>query len=357
MTATVLGGSRTIAPTGTVSFFEPLISLAPLPGTISYTTVTDPNTGNLDLQGILIIKPSFTAGYSANYNGDANYPTASTCCATFVTVNGNDFALSAQQSSATVSAGFSTFYHLIVGLQSNTSPVSFGANACSGLPAETTCNISPDPTSITGLANIQISTTAPHGIPNAKGSSDRSQLFWAGSMLPFAAILLIGYRGIGTKHSLSRLLLTLLLLLGIACGGGGSNGGGGGGTLPSAPTGLTATAASYNQINLNWTQQAATGFTIYRSTTSGFTPSASSQIASYPSGYSSSYPDSGLTPSTKYYYVVEATNSSGSSGPSSQASATTQALDPGTPAGTYNITVTGTSGAISHSVNLTLVVR
>jgi hypothetical protein len=64
-----------------------------------------------------------------------------------------------------------------------------------------------------------------------------------------------------------------------------------------------------------------------------------------------------LAPSTAYYYVVKATNGSGSSGPSNQASAITQALDPGTPVGTYNITVTATSGAISHNVNLTLVVQ
>jgi hypothetical protein len=111
---------------------------------------------------------------------------------------------------------------------------------------------------------------------------------------------------------------------------------------------------------LTWTQQAATGFTVYRSTTSGFTPSPSNQIASYPSGYASSYGDSPLAPSTTYYYVVKATNNSGSSGSSNQASATTQVLDPGTPPGTYNITVTGTSGSgasmITHSTTVTLVV-
>ena len=360
LTATVLGGSPKIAPTGTVSFFEPLLGLAALPGTVTYATVTDPNTGNLDLQAKLGIKPSFTDGYFANYNGDTNYPAGNTCCATFVTVNGNDFVFSAQQSSASTSPGISAFYQLIVGMQSNTGPVSFGVNACSGLPAEATCSFSPDPNSNTGFVNLQISTTGPHGVPGAKASSYRSQLFWAGSILPFAAILLIGYRRGRTKRSLLRLLPTFLLPLGIACGGGGGGGGGGsgGGTPPSAPTNLTATAASYNQIDLNWTQSTqGTGFTVFRSTTSGFTPSPSNQIANYPSGYAPSYPDSPLAPSTAYYYVVKATNGSGSSGPSNQASATTQALDPGTPVGTYNITVTATSGSISHSVNLTLIVK
>jgi hypothetical protein len=358
--AIVLGSSPTIAPTGTISFFEPIIGLAPLPGTVSYATVTDPNTGNLDLQGTLAMKPTFTAGYFANYNGDTNYPPADVCCATQITVNGNDFVLSAQQSSATASAGFPAFYQLMAGLQSNTGPVSFGANACSGLPAETTCTISPDPTSSTGFVNLRISTTGPHGVPSAKASGYRSQLFWAAnSALPLAAILLVGYRRRGRKQLPLRLLLTLAIVLGAGCGGGagGGGGGGGGGTLPLPPTNLAAAAASYNEIDLSWTQPAATGFTVYRSTTSGFTPSSANQIASYGPEYAPSYPDSGLTPSTTYYYVVKATNSSGASGPSNQASATTQALDPGTPTGTYNITVTGTSGSISHSVNLTLVVR
>jgi len=361
LTATVVGRSKTIAPTGTFTFFEPILGFSALPGTVSYTTVTDPSTGNLALQGTLTVKPTFTAGFFANYNGDVNIPQGGVCCATFITVNGNDFTLSAPQASATVAAGFSAFYQLIAGLQSNTAAVSFGANGCSGLPAEATCRFLPDPASSTGFVNLQISTTGPHSIPGVKGSTYRSQLLWAGSMLPFAAILLIGYQRGRTKRSLLRLLLAFLLLLGIACGGGGSGSGGGGGgsggTPPSAPTNLTATAASYNQINLNWNQPTTEGFTIYRGTTSGFTPSASNQIASYGPGYTPSYGDATLAPSTTYYYAVKATNGSSASAPSNQASATTQALDPGTPVGTYNITVTATSGSISHSVNLTLVVQ
>ncbi len=98
---------------------------------------------------------------------------------------------------------------------------------------------------------------------------------------------------------------------------------GGGGSAPVAPTGLTATAASSSQINLSWTASSgATSYTVYRSTTSGFTPSPSNQIVSGVTP--GSYSNTGLTASTTYYYVVEAVNSSGSSGPSSQVSATTQ---------------------------------
>jgi hypothetical protein len=99
-------------------------------------------------------------------------------------------------------------------------------------------------------------------------------------------------------------------------------------TAPTVPSGLNATATSSSQINLSWTagtSSCAVTNNIFRSTTSGFTPSTSNQIASGVSG--TTFSNTGLAASTTYFYVVEATNSGGTSGPSNQASATTQ---PGT---------------------------
>ncbi|MFZ3200919.1 MAG: malectin domain-containing carbohydrate-binding protein [Candidatus Acidiferrales bacterium] len=97
---------------------------------------------------------------------------------------------------------------------------------------------------------------------------------------------------------------------------------------PTAPSGLGATAISSSQINLSWTASTAgTGCTItynvYSSTTSGFTPSTSNEIASGVT--TTTYSNTGLAASTTYYYLVEAVDSFGSSGPSNQASATTSA--------------------------------
>ena len=100
---------------------------------------------------------------------------------------------------------------------------------------------------------------------------------------------------------------------------------------PVTPTGLTATAANSSQINLSWTASTTVGvsYSLYRSTTSGFTPSAANLVIA--SLGATSYADVNLNAATTYYYVVEAVNGLGNSAPSTQASATTLAFGGPTP--------------------------
>jgi trimeric autotransporter adhesin len=94
----------------------------------------------------------------------------------------------------------------------------------------------------------------------------------------------------------------------------------------SAPTGLTALTSSPSIIGLNWTgvtppPNCPVTYTLYGSTVSGFTPSASTVLASGLTN--TTYSNTGLTPSTTYYYVVEAVDGDGSSAASTPASAET----------------------------------
>src|SRR5207245_887250 len=100
-------------------------------------------------------------------------------------------------------------------------------------------------------------------------------------------------------------------------------------TAPSPPTGLTATAVSSSQINLSWTApgnnggSAITGYKIERSTDGGTTWS----IIVCSTGYTTTtYSDTGLSPSTTYTYRVSAINSVGTSSPSNTTSATTSSV-------------------------------
>ncbi len=93
---------------------------------------------------------------------------------------------------------------------------------------------------------------------------------------------------------------------------------------PSAPSGLTATAASNSQINLSWIDNSTTedNFIVARSTSAG---GPYTDIATLASG-TTSYSNTGLAAATTYYYRVRAVNGGGSSAYSNEASATTQSL-------------------------------
>src|SRR5262245_11437502 len=101
------------------------------------------------------------------------------------------------------------------------------------------------------------------------------------------------------------------------------------GGVPGAPGGLSAAAASSTQINLSWTASTApsgctvSSYSVFRSTTSGFTPSSSNQIMSGVTA--TTFDDTTAVCNTTYYYVVEALDSDGASAPSAQGSATTGA--------------------------------
>jgi hypothetical protein len=89
---------------------------------------------------------------------------------------------------------------------------------------------------------------------------------------------------------------------------------------PSAPTNLTATPGNA-EVSLSWTASAgATGYSIQRSSSDG-----GPYNAIHSSSSSTSYVDSSVTNGKTYYYVVQASNSSGSSGNSNQAPATPEA--------------------------------
>jgi len=81
---------------------------------------------------------------------------------------------------------------------------------------------------------------------------------------------------------------------------------------PVLPTNVTAVATSYNKVKVQWTDRSnnETGFEIYRSTAFN---GPYSIVATLPAG-KTSYNDSTVQASTKYFYRVQAINSYGSSG-------------------------------------------
>jgi hypothetical protein len=112
------------------------------------------------------------------------------------------------------------------------------------------------------------------------------------------------------------------------------------GSAPSTPTGVTTTASS-SSITVSWSSvSGATGYYVYRSTSSSGSYSYRGDLTS------TSYTDTGLSANTTYYYKVSAYNSYGTSGQSNYAYATTTGSAPNTPTG---ITSVASSSSITIS--------
>lgn len=116
------------------------------------------------------------------------------------------------------------------------------------------------------------------------------------------------------------------------------------GSAPTAPTGVTATAAD-KQVTISWTTvSGATSYNIYWSTTSGVTKTSGTPIT----GATSPYMHAGLSNGTTYYYVVTAVNSYGESAASSQVSGTPQVPASGAPTG---VSATAGNGQVTINWN------
>lgn len=142
-------------------------------------------------------------------------------------------------------------------------------------------------------------------------------------------------------------------LPGGSLGGAITAGGVGGTSVPAAPSGGALFSLNGNQnLTVLWNPvTGATGYNIYRSTTTPVAINATNRINISPVTYAvSGYPDnSTLAASTRYYYRVTALNAAGESSPSGEMSATT-------PGAVATPSVTGfspTTGAVGVTVTIT----
>lgn len=111
---------------------------------------------------------------------------------------------------------------------------------------------------------------------------------------------------------------------------------------PAAPTGLAATPGN-NTVSLSWdATSGATGYKVLRGTSTGVY-TVTNSVASNTNF------DATVVGGTTYFYVVQATNSSGGGALSSEVSVTPTVALPSTPAG---FTATGTNSAVLLSWNI-----
>lgn len=344
--------NKTVYPTGTVTFVNGQNG-AVLAGPTTCASTID-SSGDYACQASANIVANTAISLVAQYSGDANYPPTSAGAI----INVNDFNIGINSSSiVTVGQGQSQTAQIDVGVLGAFSGT-VGNFTCSGLPAETTCSFNPtqvtvSPTSPPGSTILTI-TTAALGQSRKPALSEILKKGWMGSaILPIFSLCLIAVstRRRGSRKLMPFILLIALLAALLSCGGGGSGSSGGSSTTNPVPsiTSLSPTqqaAGSPGQtVTIN-----GSGFV----SDSNVTYNGAFHAATYVSASQLSILLSANDLATTGSYPIVVTNPSPGGGTSSPMAFS---VVTGTPTGTFNVTVTASSGSITHTTNFSLVVQ
>ena len=227
-----------------------------------------------------------------------------------------------------------------------------GNFSCTGLPAETTCSANPSTVTGSGSTTLTITTTplGQSGQMRRRASNERHRIGWmAIAILPLLGICLIGIPSWRRRGVLPLLVIVALFLALPSCGGGSS-------TPPPPPPNPVPSISS-----LSPTQQAA-GSTSQSLTIagSGFIGNSTvtynnvAHAASYTSASQLGISLTSADMATTGNFPVVVTNPAPGGGSSS---AVNFNVVTGTPTGSFNVTVTATSGSLSHTTTFTLIVQ
>jgi hypothetical protein len=271
-----------------------------------------------------------------------------------------DFTVAAAPASATITAGDSATYTL------NTAPVHGFSQAitwtCTGAPMGAACSVSPASVTLDGThaatATVTLSTMARGWSPPAL--SPRSLppiLLWPTFTACFAFLVLFfllspSWRTPQKGHGFAvAVLLLAVCAYAYACGGG-YGGGQGSITLSSLtlnPTSVTGGTPSSGTVTLS-------GAAPYGGAVVNLSSSASQ--ATVPSSVTVAAGAASATFTVSTIAVTASTPSTISASYAGVTKTATLTMTPsGTPAGTYSLTITGTSGNLSHSATVQVVVN
>ena len=343
VTAVVDAMNKKVYPTGTVTFTV-YPTGAVLGGPTTCTRTTD-SSGNYACQAAVSFAATTQTSVVAQYSGDANYPATNGSPAS---VNVNDFTIGVNSNSIMAGQGQSQTIGVDIGDQGAFNGT-VGNFVCSGLPAETTCSFSPAQVTGSGATALTI-TTAAVGQLRRPSRENRRTGWNTMAVLPLFGICLIGIPAWRRRRgALLALVIGSLFLTMPGCGGGGS----GGGQINNNPV-PSITSLSPSQ------QVAGSGLQALNINGSGFV--SGSTVTYNNAVHATNYAGASqlsilLTPAdlaatgTFPVVVTNPTPGGGASAPVDFNVVT------GTPTGTFTVTVTGSSGSLTHTANFTLIVQ
>ena len=291
-----------------------------------------------------------------------------------IQVTVTNFGVGIAPASATISAGQSVVYQVTVTPQGGafSSSVTLG---CSGLPTGTQCTFSPptvSPESGSAQSTLTVSTTA------------RSSALGGGAPGRLVGMALMALAGLGVLAAIARrrparsvatacgavaVAIALLVTQG-ACGGGSSSGGSSSNTPPGTPSAVVSPASLTFASQPLQTPSAAQAVTLTSTGTAALTVAAISATGDFAqTSNCGSAVGAGTSCAINVTFTPTAAGSragtltitdNASNSPQTVALTGTGsggAQSGPTPAGNYQITVTGTSGTLVQSGTLALVVQ
>jgi len=301
-----------------------------------------------------------TLDVSATNNGLAFSPPAT------VQITVSSFAVAAAPASATVNAGQSAVYQLTVSAQGGAFPAGV-ALGCANLPPQTSCSFDP-PTVTPGATSAQstltISTTAPQTLTAAARPADILAMI---GLAGFVVLIVTASRTPSRRRlaTMSAVSVAMAFLLAqLACGGNPS-------TPPASPPPSPSVALSPASLTfgtqfvqttsapqtITLTNGGTAALAITNLTASGDFAQTNTCGTSVAAGGNCSISVS-FTPTSagQRSGTVTIADNAANSPQTVSLTGTGQAAN-GTPAGSYQVSVTGVSGTLAQSGSLTLVVR
>jgi Pro-kumamolisin, activation domain/Bacterial Ig-like domain (group 3) len=353
------------APTGTLQLAMDGVNIgSPLSLTAGVGGFLPSGYANYGGVAAMIPTSNMTAGMhtlTMNYGGDSNY-LASTL-AYNLSLYVPDFAIIVQPNTANVVNGQTT---QPVSVIINPEPL-FGDTvtfSCSGLPSGAACVFSPTSVVGNGVANLTITTTQAQDVrvPVLAQSTPRKTNWLVGVGGMSCALLIVIIAPRRWRKVLGLCVAAILgFTFGVASCGGGSNAGGsggGGGSPSTTATSLTATTS---------TPAKGASDTFTATVTSGSTSSPTGTVQFSVNGSASGSPVALGNATAQFItsfatggtYAVSAAYSGDASHDNSASSPLTIKVPytSGSVPGTYPVTITATSGTLSHTANLTLTVQ
>lgn len=336
--------NKSVSPTGTLTFVTQS-SGALLAGPMTCVSVKD-SSGNFACQASATFTLNNSTGIVADYSGDTNYPPSFSPVA-FVSVP--DFGVNVGSPQVTIVQGQSQTVPININSFSGFSGI-VSSFACAGLPAETTCSFTP--TTVSGSASTILTlSTTPLGQARKRAQSS-NPLWWAAT----GGALLIGICLIGApvsrrwRGSLVALAVLALLVSLPSCGAGNGRAGGGNSNNPvPSITSLTPAAVAAGSAPQTLTI-AGSGLLA----TSVVNLNGVAHIPSFSSTSQISVALSASDQASKGTFPVVVINPTPGGGSSNSMNFS---VETGTPTGSFNVTVTASSGTLTHNTSFTLVVQ